>query len=523
MPRILTEPVGSCTEPEAADLLGDQPRAFRSIVSRLECGEKVTKLCGFAGTGKTTLLIRVAAWAVRRGFQVSVAAPTHKAVGVVREKIESWQQATRRFLGVECSTIHSLLGLLLVNDLEHDTGERMLHAVPSTKREELASWGKPLVIVDEASMIGAALRFHIEQARQVQWLFVGDPAQLPPVGEGPSTFLQRPHAMLTRIQRQCAGSEIINLATRIRRGDLSMAFDDGPSCQVSQLSEAEMVSAAVGRFGTEEFDLDPSHARILVFRNSRRVAFNQLVRRELMPDAPQFAEREWLVMGGQFSPDVSELNQLFEHAKTFVKGEPGHGAAWRRAFEFKELLEERRQAGERPGAFLHVSQEVRIIHVSRKVVEVGSDTFPCWHLTVVTRAGESESGEIMQLPVLTDDVRPLHHQRIAEAVADAQEVRRQMNEFLEPLTEKEQEAAILSREWKELDGIRRGHWNRYFTLLDTFADVDRPFCLTTHKSQGSTFRHVFVDAADLLSSGGMRNPLLYTAVTRPSDSLTFCL
>lgn len=523
MPRILTEPINACREPEVADLTADQRKAFSVITGRLTRGDKVTKLTGFAGCGKTWLLIRVAAWAARNGFQVSVAAPTHKAVGVIREKIANWQQSTGNFLDAECSTIHSLLGLLLAPDMENDTGERILTAAPvSTKREEMSSRPKALVITDEASMIGQMLRFHIDQASHVQWLFVGDSAQLPPVGEGPSAFMQNPHATLTRIMRQAAGSEIINLATRIRRGDLSLSFTLGG--QVRQASSAdEMLAEAVKQFRTEEFDRDPSHARIMVFRNAKRELLNRLVRQELLPDAPPFVDREWLVMSSQFSPDTSEINQLFEYAKTFVKGEPGYGSAWRRAFERKEMVEEQRAAGMKAGAFLHVSQEIRILHVSEQVVRIGQDAFSCHRLTVVTKAGESEAGEIMQLPVLNDEVKPLHLQRVDEAMAAAVEIRRQMTEFTEPLTEAEQEAVIVSPEWKELDLVRRRHWGRYFTLLDTFADVDRPYCLTTHKSQGSTYRHAFVDAADLLSSGGMRRQLLYVAATRASDTLTFCL
>ena len=45
-----------------------------------------------------------------------------------------------------------------------------------------------------------------------------------------------------------------------------------------------------------------------------------------------------------------------------------------------------------------------------------------------------------------------------------------------------------------------------------------PFALTSHKSQGSTYRKVFVDAQDIerFENGAQS---LYVAVTRPSEEL----
>ena len=64
--------------------------------------------------------------------------------------------------------------------------------------------------------------------------------------------------------------------------------------------------------------------------------------------------------------------------------------------------------------------------------------------------------------------------------------------------------------WKWLKNIRD----------DCFGDVSSAFATTVHKSQGSTYKHVYVDR-DLLIAEEDRNSLLYVAATRASESVTF--
>lgn len=491
-PSSTTATTPAATPDEPADplgLKGDQRPAFDLITARVARGERVTKLCGYAGTGKTYLLARLAGWALARNYEVTVAAPTHKAAGVIADKL-----ADAGVTGVEVQTIHSLLGLTLAPDMENDTGGRVLVS-PEAGKGKLT---KGLVICDEASMVGTVLKEHIDRTPpSVRWLFVGDLAQLPPVGEGVSELLDEPDAVLETVLRQARGSEILNLATAIRGGDLSMDCADGRDVYRVGTAE-ELLEAAHARFDSDDYRADPSHARVLVFRNARRRVVNDTMRALLVGSPDPYTPGEWLVMYAAFTPEKSRLNVMAERARGYAKGTPGYGRAWREFFRRKESL---------PDVLpqLHVSEEVRVTDVGDATVRVAGADYGVYQLTVTDHEGAG-----YELPVLTAESAAEHKAATEALVEAAQGFRAEM-------------AALPhgSAAWRELDDKRRALWGAYYTLEETFAQVDYSYCMTVHKSQGSTFAHAFVDVPDLLSSGGMQQRILYTAVTRPSKSLTF--
>ena len=470
--------------PSSNGLKGDQIKAFSRITQLLREKQQIIKLCGYAGSGKTWLLAEIARWAQREGFEVTICAPTHKAAGVIEGKLGPDNT-------IEVRTIHSLLGLKLEPDFENDTGGRVLKA--SDKRNE----ARGLVICDESSMVGETLKEHIDRSYGVSWLFVGDLAQLPPVGESVSQLLNNPDVTLSKVLRQAEGSEVLNLATRIRQGDLSMDFADGKDVRQVETAE-DLFQASLERFDSPEYRKDASHARMLVFRNERRKSINQRMRSLLVDSEDPYAPGEWLVMYAAFSPEKSKLNVLADKARKFTKGEYGYGRAWKQFFNYKESLGS-------TVTQLHVSEEVRVREASEGMLSMGEWFFHVWRLLVTAR-----EDEVFELPVL---------------MAGEQE---RVNEILKELAQKafayKQERDNYthgSREWAFADDKRKKTWQTYFSLEETFAQVDYAYAMTVHKSQGSTFDHVFIDVPDLMGSGGMQRTILYTAVTRPSKTLTF--
>lgn len=70
---------------------------------------------------------------------------------------------------------------------------------------------------------------------------------------------------------------------------------------------------------------------------------------------------------------------------------------------------------------------------------------------------------------------------------------------------------------KSVDAERRSAWARFFELKNsTIMSASHPFAITSHKSQGSTYRQAFVDAADMAP---FDRRSLYVGVTRPSEEL----
>ena len=150
------------------------------------------RLGGYAGTGKTTV-IKALQEALKKTYNITVAAFTGKAVSVLQKK------------GVYASTLHSL----------------MYDCVPTknglsfVKKTSLVE-DYDLIIVDESSMISCDL-YRDLQSFNIKLLFVGDPGQLEPVGDNPN-LMAKTDFVLTQIHRQAEASPIIGLATKVRKG-----------------------------------------------------------------------------------------------------------------------------------------------------------------------------------------------------------------------------------------------------------------------------------------------------------------
>ncbi|MFB6279340.1 MAG: ATP-dependent RecD-like DNA helicase [Salinibacter sp.] len=260
----------------------DQQEAYDQVYDRLARGERFTGLRGYAGTGKTYLVSRLVEQLLDEDCAVTVCAPTHKAVQVLSDELGD--------APVQMQTLHSFLGLRLQPTEE---GEYELVA------EEERDFTEGVVIVDEASMIGREEWSHIEDAPfWVQWLFVGDPAQLPPVNEDPSPALDVPGPTLETIHRQAADNPILELATKIRtgaEGRFGSQFEDGKGVAVTRNRE-EFLDSVLRAFDTEAFAEDATHARMLAYRNKTVRRYNGEIRAERYgDDADRFVEGEWLV------------------------------------------------------------------------------------------------------------------------------------------------------------------------------------------------------------------------------------
>lgn len=79
------------------------------------------------------------------------------------------------------------------------------------------------------------------------------------------------------------------------------------------------------------------------------------------------------------------------------------------------------------------------------------------------------------------------------------------------------QADYSTRHQRHVDKERREAWRSYFEWRDaTLISFSHPFAITSHKSQGSTYREVFADVTDLASHSQQS---LYVAVTRPRENL----
>ena len=235
-------------------LTGQQKTAFETINTFVQDSDTpIFILKGYAGTGKTTMIKALIPFLQEKGKIVNLMAPTGRAAKILREKT-----------GYSACTIHR--GIYAFQDMKavrHDeTGELILtnHTlnnpyIRSKGSDDLQFWfaikqlepnndpAKNIYIIDESSMISSQpaysetlhfgsdiliddLMTFIKPHLGGKIIFVGDPAQLPPVGDNRSVALEESYFKekklatmsyeLTDVLRQEGESAILNNAMKIR-------------------------------------------------------------------------------------------------------------------------------------------------------------------------------------------------------------------------------------------------------------------------------------------------------------------
>ena len=262
------------TNPLGITLNDDQTRALRELEASIVM-RRPHLLTGHAGSGKTTLIqVLATRWAQKK---VVLCGPTHKACEVLSRKLRA------AGIKIPVCTIHSLLSLRPKAEGARQVFVRRPKAPPVIA---------DLVIIDEASMLDASMMRHIELwLAEVAVVFVGDPAQLPPVGEaGSRCFATVPKSHLRGIVRQAEGNPIIAASAVVRASQAAAAPDWSWATPIRVgdtgiFSPGHEVNAWLKHaFTSAAFVSDPDAFRYLVWRNDRVDWFNARVRRWLGHD-----------------------------------------------------------------------------------------------------------------------------------------------------------------------------------------------------------------------------------------------
>lgn len=239
-------------------------------------------LTGYAGTGKTYTLVKTLQEV--KGLKVCFTAPTNPAAKVARKMAKEQQ------LDLNISTTHSLLELKQKYD--SISGEVFYE---EDKRKTGKVMNYDAVVVDESSMVNKQLRGMLKEVAQkgVKVIYMGDPAQLPPVNEEESeTFKVKNSAHLTKVMRY--SGDIAKVAESIR-DDLNndnpqpiLSSEDG---QIVSLNKTQFKDEIVNLFKSDDFKLDNSCVKVLAYTNKRVDYINQYVKDELFgKDAPEYIE-----------------------------------------------------------------------------------------------------------------------------------------------------------------------------------------------------------------------------------------
>lgn len=468
------------TAPPGLQLTVDQQEAIDGIVADIKAGSARAVLCGYAGTGKTVTTAALVSRLHEMGFNVVVATPTHKARAQVERALRD-----RGATGFDCVTVHRLLGLKMVRDFktgkesfEPDSKGRNMIREGIWDDEDCTKRKVDVVIVDETSMVSSELysvllgELRLTRERSLPVVFVGDDRQLLPVGEEsacPAFAEAKSLYRLNEVLRH--DGAILNLATATRelpvgRARFASAVGGGTRV-IAYLTRDEWWEALLEMADTEEAMEDPDYCRALAWTNSAVEDLNKRIHeRRFGAQAPQF-QPGMVCVTCDAIPDPTGGGPLL-HSTIDV------------LIRFAEL-QEWLAPGEPPEQLPLLPEMYQ------------EAPFQTWELEVEVYGDEATS-EVVRVLAKDDEKRWRESQkRIADAA----------------------KAADNAADRKQL-------WGVYFARKDQIGRIEPASALTIHKSQGSTFRHVFLHwSIDGWGSAptAQQNQLSYVGITRAAESL----
>ena len=299
-------------------LTPQQQQVLDDIKTFLDSDISVFILKGYAGTGKTTMIRTIIEEIKNREKEPILMAPTGRAARVL-EKKNSW----------EASTIHRCIYEL--DTIETKEGSDDIRFIfPLKNLEDRAK--DHICIIDESSMIGTRevenelfefgtgsllkdLLTFVAPNRGGKIIFVGDPMQLPPVGDNVSNALDEKFfegigiktmvAELTDVVRQGAGSAILSNAMKVR----ALIESQQRNNLVFDRNEDEVIDMEGYNMPSQLLTLYPKpeigQSVIITFSNRQARDYNYAVRELLYPNQKQIVVGDILqVVSNNYKLDV---------------------------------------------------------------------------------------------------------------------------------------------------------------------------------------------------------------------------
>jgi exodeoxyribonuclease-5 len=388
-----------------------------------------------------------------------------------------------RIPNVEYRTVHSFLALKEIHDYE--TGEISYEEDPMAKDDPPIE-GMDVLIVDETSMLQDDLfnRIVPHMKKGLRVLFVGDPAQIPPVRgkkkAKPGQLVQGPDAIpflhgerwlalvcrLTEIRRQAAGNPILEFVTEVRSDYKNGTFipqhrmvDDKGISLVEHNSDAEM-RLLRKTFTHPKFEEDADYMKVIAWDNETVRHYNSIVRGilyEHLGHIEDIVKGEKLITAGPYTVTAKNIVPNNEELKVLDVYTQSDTFYW---------TDDRHQQHE--------------------------EVFKVYRLTCEMYI----NGDLREVQI------PVVHESSKKAFSDLQ------NYFSDQAL-------------KNFGPIRKGMWKQYFRLRDKYARVQYNYAITAHKSQGSTYEQCLVLQWSIHKNYNIeeRNRILYVACTRPSQTL----
>ena len=523
----------------------DQQKVYNELINFIKSNKETQiSLIGYAGTGKTTLLSKIINDIMINKLckRVAICSPTHKSLTILKSKI---------FETCENSTISSNIDIMTIQRLLNyekniDSNGEIFYA----KKNENFNWGiYNIIIIDEASMLSKQIVNDIEDElikeknKNLKIIFTSDPCQLPPVGESLSSIFNKKIKTLTLDKIIRTNSQnIMNLSNGHRLWIASNKDDDMPFLKDYEderiiLHSSDKVDEWLNKFiqhiKIQEKDkkTDNFNDIILSWTNKKCNKYNDYVRQKMF-NKKQLAKYE-----------LGEILIFNDFHRTIMKIQN---------IATDDLKNHEEQKVEQKIVSFYTSEQIKLVGIKEdkfqfeKIKNLKSTDLPeeiaTKFIKVITAINKILTTttldvyymEVQKLSELknkgenpTYDILSIHHNsevnynKLKDYFED--QMVKLKNSCYKMIEELKKTTDMIKLEYlniveKKINRI----WKDWQTnVMDRFAQLNYGYAITVHKSQGSTFKNVFIDIMDIFENRNQKERLkcLYTAITRSSNSL----
>lgn len=453
-------------------LNGDQRAAFGRLVKyvRDPHDRSVYVLKGWAGTGKTFCISFFINYLLdelfedKSWYKIAVTGPTNKSVRVIKKSTGIYNHR------VSFLTIHKLLGLK-----EKITGDGVQEFVNDPTQPSKITKIK-LLIIDEVSMLNDDLFEQVIKKRNdIKIICMGDPAQIPPVGKPDCIPFREELAEqydiktleLKTVMRQKLDNPIISSSIIIRNNVTESDPGVEPNSIVNDSGE-----------GIEFLNLN---------NPEQRKSISEIVAR--------YFKTSEFENDSEFAKIIAWRNKTVATMNSVV----------RRVIYGEDKISEKILEGEKL-----IANNPYI--VMGTVVFNTNDEFTVESFKIKTKKYRVEEAEenikFYEASVWYYDDNDTRQVEVIEILHEDSEY--EFNRL----------ANILKRIAIQKRGKDKS-WINYYDFIREFADVSYAYCITAHKSQGSTYEIsvVMEDDIDMNWDVVERNRIKYTSYTRAKKKL----
>ena len=589
-------------------------------------------LCGYAGTGKTTLLIESINCLIQNKIinSVVLTAPTNKAVNILKLKLKDYIRdiylnlknqnnnkdvnndinlynlddkynnisideilyILKNIYGIRIhfTTTHKLLNYSVKYD---DNGNRYF-IKKNTLNNKSKNINYNLVVVDECSMIPINLAEELLNNNKNKFIFCGDPAQLPPVKEKSSIIFNK-------INDDNKSNNIINYTEFINylNNSNKILFDDNYDNIIYDNDDIK-----------KRYEFICNKLQLINNNNNNNILLSNIIRNNInnvinmsneirlwinnliqYPDFSKYKSKggvfyykiinkdklnsEWFKkyinsINNNINSDENIIitwtnkqtneynnkirNILFKNSKnTFEIGDILIMNELYEACEFLNLNNNNNNNNNEIGK-LNTSEQIKVLDIKKdtKYLNIFNNKLNvlspiknsitedlniikifnvyiklineliiktkllCWTLTVTKFNTISDKNDIQYIIYVLDDKYDNRFNILCNNIKN--NIKGLENDIRKVFSKKYDKNNIKTFIIKPL-------WNEYYNIINKFANVNYGYSISCHKTQGSTYKNVYIDLENILKNQNISEMkrCFYTAITRASNEVNILI